>query len=1143
MDKERQRILGILDYWHKIEFFIPFGLDQQISDKEKWQTRKLSVELLSLSFDDGWRTFSPPRQMNISGYNLYMGVFDKSSISSFCERHISAELQRTSFNIFEEDERTELDGETCFAKLRLNSQGVPQLETVSVSALPWALGTLAQKGLDALAFDSFETAKGELQVRLKNFLSNRKHHTDLPLSAMEVLRLHEILCSWAVFQPEGNQPVAVLEVIAHEPRPGKAKVANEPDASPDQTDEASSDEPVSPHSPEVAADEETEPEIDILNSFYIKDIERTINSVRNGHVPEALRQFLMPGVESGRVDLFSEKGRQTLFATLRPERMNAGHWLADPRYAMSQRQQFAINAMRQQLGESGIFSVNGPPGTGKTTLLRDLFAENIVRRGRVLSNLRSAKDAFKKGAVSVSFRGRSEKTHIRPLIDELTGFEMVVASSNNAAVENISVDMPKRKELGQDWKTFSYLQPVAHNLAIVSEKGNVRSPSDQDMPWGLISCALGNSRNRKKFCDRVMYDSFETPHPEQPANLWHWLKNYSGQAFEHAAAEFRKADADVTQALIARSRLAELALLIAQTDQHQFLAEQQTASDQAQRSLTQAQTAITDAQASLCTEQQVMDELREDERLIDRKRPGWVARLFNLASAKAYNSERVENASKQQRMREKIALLKFDLSNRLEDSLQGCTAASASARQLLESRRLEWLDLVTEWESLIAQIGEPLLPTDLAQLEDDYFQIHGLWHDAAMNTLRSGLFAAALNLHQAWLAETGKKGGGFGGNIFALSHLLQNQKPENADHVLPIWQSLFMIVPVISTTFASFANQFQGLGPNSLGWLYIDEAGQAVPQAAVGGLWRAKRAVIVGDPLQIEPVFTLPARLITALSQVDSHTADEQYAPHRVSVQSLADRANAYGSYAEGEDDTLHWIGSPLRVHRRCLEPMFSLSNSIAYSDKMVFGLPSRTAANASPVHCDSCWIDMAGKTEHKQVVPQQIDFMVHVLKQLYQRDGALPALFVISPFKAIRQELQNRLRRTDWSVDGQFRELPANTLNAWLKTHIGTVHTFQGREQDTVFMVLGVDAEKPGAAQWASSKPNLLNVALTRAKRRFYMVGDYSLWSSLRYFNVAKSKKTELALRSPQAFLAELAANADPAIWADTQRDGARPD
>jgi superfamily I DNA/RNA helicase len=78
-------------------------------------------------------------------------------------------------------------------------------------------------------------------------------------------------------------------------------------------------------------------------------------------------------------------------------------------------------------------------------------------------------------------------------------------------------------------------------------------------------------------------------------------------------------------------------------------------------------------------------------------------------------------------------------------------------------------------------------------------------------------------------------------------------------------------------------------------------------------------------------------------------------------------------------------------------------------------------------------------------------------------------------------------------------------TLNDWCKERIGTVHTFQGKEEDCVIMVLGADSRsKIGAAQWAASKPNLLNVAITRARKRCFIIGDKGLWAKMKYFPTA---------------------------------------
>ena len=556
-----------------------------------------------------------------------------------------------SQNLEEEAERTDLEGKTCFAKLKISQTGEllfkSEREAISVSTLPWALGQIQVQGISALTHSAFEESKERLSESLHSFQSYRKATASQgpqkpanPLTIVDILDLHKAFCKWAAFSPSGNA-VAMIVVRAEKKDPNKKQTEREEEA--DQ-------------------DEEREPQIDILNSFFIQDLERAAATVRSGYCPPVLKSYLTPLAKEQRRAVDLDAAYSAIYDALHPNRLNRGHWLDASDRPMSLMQQFAINSAIEAPESQRLFSVNGPPGTGKTTLLQDIFAENVVRRAQVLSRLKQASDAFETGIVAVRFSGESNPTPIVRLKPELTGFEMVVASSNNAAVENISRDIPKAGKLGAEWSSTKYLQSIAHKIAAERADGSFAKLTGPDVPWGLLSCVLGNSKNRRNFKERFFFveergakstwynsDTFQT--------IYQWIREYRGPRFSDAAADFETR----RQSVEARcKRLAAYAELLADRLKGSDAANISGAENRLAKAFDKRDPVQSEGHALEGSGSKLRDELatlREDERLIERSAPGWWAKLRRTPESRSHRKLEQENASAQLTIRRQLSLL------------------------------------------------------------------------------------------------------------------------------------------------------------------------------------------------------------------------------------------------------------------------------------------------------------------------------------------------------------------------------------------------------------------------------------------------------------------------------------------------------
>ena len=377
------------------------------------------------------------------------------------------------------------------------------------------------------------------------------------------------------------------------------------------------------------------------------------------------------------------------------------------------------------------------------------------------------------------------------------------------------------------------------------------------------------------------------------------------------------------------------------------------------------------------------------------------------------------------------------------------------------------------------------------------------WNGKEINKLRETLFLEAMNLQRAFVENSSQ----MRDQLDAFSKMMRgNLSSAQLDkYAASLFQGFALAVPVISSTFASIGSFLRYVGREDIGLVLADESGQAMPQAAAGVIWRCRRVIAVGDPLQIEPVVTIHDKTIEFLKNYYKQSAF--IASKTTSVQSLADAANSYIGIRE-LDGTNFYVGSPLLVHGRCQKRIFDIANIIAYNETMIYNTVDREESVCA-------WIDVKGQSQNKHFVLEQAKRILPIIKNKFiaswNKNGKaeIPSLFIISPFRNVKAGLASYYRDNDFlyhniceSNDVECKQ----NIKDWIRNNIGTIHTFQGKEADTVIICLGVDSgeKENGAVEWACGRPNILNVAVTRAKNNLYIVGDADKWASKPYFSTA---------------------------------------
>jgi hypothetical protein len=305
------------------------------------------------------------------------------------------------------------------------------------------------------------------------------------------------------------------------------------------------------------------------------------------------------------------------------------------------------------------------------------------------------------------------------------------------------------------------------------------------------------------------------------------------------------------------------------------------------------------------------------------------------------------------------------------------------------------------------------------------------------------------------------------------------------------WRRYACLTPCFVTTMhsgASFFDYYQGQTEQLFDFidlLIVDEAGQVTPEVSGAMFALAKQALVVGDMLQIEPVWSIPdqvdrgnlERYKLVVSEDDYFRLKEKgITASSGSAMQMAQQASPYQRPGAKER------GMFLAEHRRCVPEIIGYCNDLAYGGRL---RPKRPSIANHPwphmgyVHIKGKSQSAGGSRQNEReatAVTAWIAANKAQLKAHYQTDID-NIIGVITPFAAQKQLLLDKLASEGIDI-----------------AKVGTVHALQGAERP-VIIFSPVYAIQDSGPYFFDRGPNMLNVAVSRAKDSFIVIGDMDIF------------------------------------------------
>jgi superfamily I DNA and/or RNA helicase len=271
----------------------------------------------------------------------------------------------------------------------------------------------------------------------------------------------------------------------------------------------------------------------------------------------------------------------------------------------------------------------------------------------------------------------------------------------------------------------------------------------------------------------------------------------------------------------------------------------------------------------------------------------------------------------------------------------------------------------------------------------------------------------------------------------------------------------------------------------------IDEASQCDIASALPMIYRAKSAVIIGDPLQLPHI-----------TSVQEHEQDFVIDQLGLSHSKYNYVSNSLFNHSEWLSNRSGMESQFLDEHYRCHPDIVNFSNHYFYKLKAGQELTIRTKAEDFKFGVPGLhWVDVIGQSQKRNENTAEVAKCIQLATKLAQQfpDASIG---IVTPFKHQKQALQSAL----------------NQLPNRESIVCDTVHQFQGDEKDIMILSLVVTEESRDSLSNFINiySPFILNVAITRARSAMYIVGNKDYCKRLRNAHV-NSLLSNLASYSEQ--------------------------